>query len=62
MTSFRERMLESARARQSRVVVALDFAGPYETRLGRAEEVLESSRDEVAAVKVNHHLLLPYGL
>ena len=60
--SFRERIRDSAEARGSRVVLALDFSGPYDTRLERAEKVLDATRGEIAAVKVNHHLLLPYGL
>lgn len=60
--SFREKMQESALARESRVVLALDFADPYDTRLQRAQNVLDATRGEIAAVKVNHHLLLPYGL
>lgn len=59
---FGERIRRSADRSGSRVVLALDFAGPYEDRLKRAEEVLAKTKREVAAVKVNHHLLLPYGL
>ncbi len=55
-------MLESSKRRSSRVVLALDFADSYDARLSRAAEVLEATRSEVAAVKMNHHLLLPYGL
>jgi orotidine-5'-phosphate decarboxylase len=62
MKTFNERILGSARARRSRVVLALDFSGPFDTRLGKAERVLEEVKDNIAAVKVNHHLLLPYGL
>jgi orotidine-5'-phosphate decarboxylase len=62
MMKFRERMLQSAKARESRVVLALDFSDPYEQRLTRAERVLSATKGAVAAVKVNHHLLLPYGL
>lgn len=40
----------------------LDLSDPYELRLARAERVLEATKGEVAAVKINHHLLLPYGL
>lgn len=61
-TTFRERIVESSRAKKSRVVLALDFADPYGTRLAAAERVLGLVKDHVAAVKVNHHLLLPYGL
>lgn len=60
--SFRERILRSSKAKESRVVLALDLADPYDARLAKAERVLDAIKDEVAAVKVNHHLLLPYGL
>ena len=40
----------------------MDFADPYDKRLKRAMGVLEAVGGGVAAVKVNHHLLLPYGL
>jgi len=59
---FKERILQSAKAKGSRVVLALDFSDPYEQRLARAERVLNAAKGGVAAVKVNHHLLLPYGL
>ncbi len=60
--SFNGRMSRSAKAHGSRVVLALDFAEPYDTRLKRAQKVLARTKGSVAAVKVNHHLLLPYGL
>ena len=59
---FRDRMRRSAEENGSRIVLALDFADPYGVRLKRAEGVLAATKGEVAAVKVNHHLLLPYGL
>ena len=59
---FRERMLESAKRSGSRLVLALDFSDPYEKRVQRASGVLEATKKSVAAVKVNHHLLLPFGL
>jgi len=62
LTGFREAMLSSAAKRGSRVVLALDFSGPYDKRVARAEEVLGATMMGVAAVKVNHHLLLPFGL
>ncbi len=62
VTGFNERILGSARKNSSRVVLALDFSEPYERRLARAEEVLEATKQRIAAVKVNHHLLLPFGL
>ena len=60
--SFRERMRESARKKASRVVLALDLADPFGVRLKKAERILDETKGEIAAVKVNHHLLLPYGL
>ncbi|HUK79574.1 MAG TPA: orotidine 5'-phosphate decarboxylase [Nitrososphaerales archaeon] len=60
--NFRERMLASASSRKSRVVLGLDFADAYGQRRERAKAVLEATRESVAAVKVNHHLLLPFGL
>ena len=62
MTGFKESMLRSAARNKSKVVLALDFSGSYDRRLGRAEEVLEATKHGIAAVKVNHHLLLPFGL
>ena len=59
---FRERMLRSSERKDSRVVLALDFSDPYDVRLKRAEKVLAATKGEVAAIKVNHHLLLPFGL
>ena len=62
MTGFGESMLRSAAKNKSKVVLALDLSGPYDRRLNRAEEVLEATKRGIAAVKVNHHLLLPFGL
>jgi orotidine-5'-phosphate decarboxylase len=62
LKSFRERILQSASARGSKVVLNLDLWDPYDTRLARAERVLDVTKSEVAGVKINHHLLLPYGL
>lgn len=59
---FNERILASAKSRKSRLVLALDPSGPLDTRLRRASEVLEATMDGLAAVKLNHHLLLPFGL
>jgi orotidine-5'-phosphate decarboxylase len=62
LTGFRESMLGSAEVHGSKVVLALDISGPYDRRLDRAAEVLEATKTGIAAVKVNHHLLLPFGL
>ena len=60
--SFRERMRASALARNTKIVLALDFSGSYDVRLKKARAVLAATKAEIAAVKVNHHLLLPFGL
>jgi orotidine-5'-phosphate decarboxylase len=62
LKGFRERILQSASARKSRVVLNLDLWDSYDVRLTRAERVLDATKGELAGVKVNHHLLLPYGL
>jgi orotidine-5'-phosphate decarboxylase len=45
----------------SRLVLALDTNGPYSTRLDRASSILAQVGDRIAGVKVNWHLLLPFG-
>ncbi len=62
MTGFKGMMEASAAERRSKVVLALDLWGPYDSRLARAEAVLQATMDGIAGVKVNQHLLLPYGL
>lgn len=61
-TTFQELMIGSAKRKKSRIVLALDFSGPYDQRLAMAESVLEATEQGIAAVKINHHLLLPFGL
>lgn len=62
MMTFKGKMQASAEEHRSRVVLALDFGDPYDARLAKAAKVLDATKGEIAAVKVNHHLLLPYGL
>lgn len=62
MTGFSDSIRKSAAKNKTKVVLALDFSGPYDRRLGRAEDVLEAAKQGIAAVKVNHHLFLPFGL
>ena len=59
---FRQRLLDASKRRRSKLILALDFSGPYEERLHNAVRVLNATKEHLAAVKVNHHLLLPYGL
>lgn len=62
MKPFNDRMLLSAEERRSRLVLALDVGGPIEGRLAKATAVFEQTKQNLAAVKLNQHLLLPLGL
>ncbi len=62
MKSFNQRMTESSEAKRSRLVLALDVTGSLDQRLTKAEKVLDQVRGSIAAVKLNHHLVLPFGL
>jgi orotidine-5'-phosphate decarboxylase len=55
--------LESnSRKSGSRIVLAADIGGPYGTRLKRASSLIAALSERVVAVKVNWHLLLPFGV
>jgi len=64
--SFKTKMAESAKSKDSRLVLALDF--PFEPQqshqdlLAKAQKVLQVVNPYVCAVKINHHLTLPLGL
>ncbi len=60
--TFKEKLRQSAEKHGSKVILALDFSDPYDARLAKAEKVLDATKGEIAGVKVNHHLILPYGL
>jgi orotidine-5'-phosphate decarboxylase len=62
LNSFKERIAASAKEHRSRIVLALDLSGPLDSRIPRAERVLDLTKGAIAAVKMNHHLLLPFGL
>ena len=63
--SFKARMEETAKKKESSIVLALDF--PFqdpenrEELLVKAQDVLEAVHAYVCAVKINHHLVLPLG-
>jgi orotidine-5'-phosphate decarboxylase len=63
--SFKGKMEETAKKRESSIVLALDF--PFrspekrEELLANAQDVLEAVYPYVCAVKFNHHLVLPLG-
>ncbi len=63
--SFKMKMLETAKSKNSRLVLALDF--PFEALsnrekiLAKAQKVLKTVNPYVCAAKINHHLTLPLG-
>jgi orotidine-5'-phosphate decarboxylase len=63
--SFREKMEQTAKNKNSNIVLNLDF--PFENPENRknlyykANHVLEAVSPYVCAVKINHHLVLPLG-
>ncbi|MCJ7560230.1 orotidine 5'-phosphate decarboxylase [Candidatus Bathyarchaeota archaeon] len=63
--SFKAKMEETAKNRESSIVLALDF--PFqspenrENLLTKAQDVLEAVNPYICAVKINHHLVLPLG-
>jgi orotidine-5'-phosphate decarboxylase len=64
--SFKAKMEATAKKKESRIVLALDF--PFhnpekrEELLAKAQHVLEAVNAYVCAVKINHHLSLPLGI
>lgn len=64
--SFKAKMTEAAKSKDSRLVLALDF--PFDPPMNRsivlakAQKVLKAVHPYVCAVKINHHLTLPLGL
>jgi orotidine-5'-phosphate decarboxylase len=63
--SFKQRMEQNSEAKQSSIVLALDFPyqKPEERRhlLDKAQATLDMVSPYVCAVKINHHLVLPLG-
>lgn len=63
--SFKAKMQEAAKSKNSRIVLALDFPfEPVENRemlLSKAQKILKAVHPYICAVKINHHLTLPLG-
>jgi orotidine-5'-phosphate decarboxylase len=63
--SFKVKMDEAAKSKNSRIVLALDF--PFEVPenrdaiLAKAQKILKAVNPYICAVKINHHLVLPLG-
>jgi orotidine-5'-phosphate decarboxylase len=64
--SFKAKMEESAKSKNSPIVLALDL--PYEAPenqgevLVKAQKILKAVHPYICAVKINHHLVLPLGI
>src|SRR4030042_103570 len=64
--AFRAKIEQTAKQRQSNIILALDF--PFENPENRnilfkkAEQVLNAAHPYLCAVKFNHHLVLPLGV
>ena len=60
LLSFKAKMQEAAKSKDSRIVLALDF--PFEAAqnrekiLAKAQKVLKAVHPYICAVKINHHL------
>ena len=63
--SFKAKMQEAAKSKNSPIVLALDF--PFEAAenrskvLVKAQKILKAVHPYICAVKINHHLVLPLG-
>ena len=63
--SFKAKMQEAAKSKNSKIVLALDF--PFEVPenrgriLAKAQNILKVVHPYICAVKINHHLTLPLG-
>lgn len=63
--SFKTKMQETMKSKNSRLVLALDFSFEVpekrENILIKAQKVLKAVSPYICAVKINHHLTLPLG-
>ena len=63
--SFKAKMEETAKKKESRIVLALDFPFLDPKKSGelfdKARDVLATVNEYICAVKINHHLVLPLG-
>ncbi len=62
LVGFREFLHAASSRNASRIVLALDVTGPINKRVETAMQILHQVGGSIAAVKVNMHLLLPFGL
>ncbi|RLI20733.1 orotidine 5'-phosphate decarboxylase, partial [Candidatus Bathyarchaeota archaeon] len=62
--NFREKIAETVKERNSRIVLALDLPPekPYKALLSKALQILDETQEYICAVKINRQLILPLGL
>ena len=61
--AFAQRIKEASSSKKSRIVVGLDIKSKDPRQLEqKAESILDFVREEVCAVKINFHLLIPLGI
>jgi orotidine-5'-phosphate decarboxylase len=59
---LRDWLESNSRKSGSKVILAADVAGPYESRLERASSLVSSMKESIAGVKLHWYLLLPFGV
>lgn len=62
MSKFGSILVESAKKKDSRLILALDLRGGVNSRIEVAQRILNSVNENIAGVKINFHLILPFGL
>ncbi len=62
MRPFGDWLASSSRKSGSKIILAVDVGGPLESRAGAASSLVSALSGRIVAVKVNWHLLLPYGV
>lgn len=62
MRPFGDWLASNSRKSGSRIILAVDVGGPFEARIGAAASLVTALSGRIVAVKVNWHLLLPYGV
>lgn len=59
---FKERLISSSKVRGSKLILALDLYCDLNDRLKLAEKIFYETKEYIAALKINFHLILPFGL
>jgi orotidine-5'-phosphate decarboxylase len=59
---FGDWLESNSRKSGSKIILAVDVGGPLESRVTAAASLVSALREGIVAVKVNWHLLLPYGV